>query len=314
MVMLAASEMIDTGNLLAILGIAIALSAYLSAIRLMAIQKIGDLSLDDAQVEAEARTLARTVYDGADEQNEDLKDKEVLVNSIHSAVQELTGLSALRVAISGCLEDRSIQEKLRNKLHVSNAKQRKKLSWKLSRSIEKAIRSVDPGQKPNAIAYEAAYEITRVHQDLKIKTQKENVHLKLGLLTLADIPIVFSAILLGLDLLWEKLKIGGFLTWWRCEETQHQNSSWFMTQLKVVGKIPDVLEQNQGFMLEIGLWFFLAGGLVMFLLHFQAWMKTAWACSKIILRRFFRYFLGIYPATLPDYPPQHTTGTATGGT
>ncbi len=54
----------DLSNLLAIMGIAIALSAYLSAIRMMAIQKIDDLETDDpnntnpvvkAAVEAKAK-------------------------------------------------------------------------------------------------------------------------------------------------------------------------------------------------------------------------------------------------------------------
>jgi len=83
----------------------------------------------------------------------------------------------------------------------------------------------------------------------KARKQKWKLTKKLGWLTLADAPMVTSAFLLGLYLLWNIL---GFKT--ICYQLFRADPhAWLLT---------------------IGLWLFLIAGTVMLLMHVVAWVKT----------------------------------------
>jgi len=82
----------------------------------------------------------------------------------------------------------------------------------------------------------------------KKKEKKLEIQKKLGWLTLADAPMVISAFLLGINLIWNPLT--GMTTW-----------EWF---------------------LPVGLSMFLFAGMVMVIQHFLAWYKTLYELKKLI--------------------------------
>ena len=77
-------------------------------------------------------------------------------------------------------------------------------------------------------------------EDEAAKQKRWTIKVKLGMLTLADAPMVGAALLLGLHLLWQNL-FGG------------QPIAWF---------------------LPTSMWLFLIAGIAMVALHLVAWVKT----------------------------------------
>ncbi|WP_145175547.1 hypothetical protein [Gimesia aquarii] len=107
----------------------------------------------------------------------------------------------------------------------------------------------------SAIRLMAIQKISDISKDdPKGSCKKWDIRKKLGLLTLADIPIVLSAFFLGLHLLWNDLRFN-FLGY---EIFSGDPYSW---------------------LLPVGLWLFLIAGTVMVLLHVFAWIIT---CSELL--------------------------------
>lgn len=98
-----------------------------------------------------------------------------------------------------------------------------------------------------AVAIQKIHEIPEDHATPK--SEKWRLTKKLFWLTLADIPMVFSAFLLGLSLLWNVLRLGQI-----CEA--------------------DFWKKGEYSLVSFGLWFFLIAGTVMLLMHMFAWGKS----------------------------------------
>ncbi|EDL56634.1 hypothetical protein [Gimesia maris] len=98
--------------------------------------------------------------------------------------------------------------------------------------------------------------------DQKTEDKKWDLRKKLGWLTLADVPMVLSAFLLGLFLLWDYLLLdlyeGKWCKWWD-QVTSKDLQEWLSF---------------------LGLWFFLIAGTVMVILHMVAWWNTAKSLLK----------------------------------
>lgn len=91
--------------------------------------------------------------------------------------------------------------------------------------------------------------------DPKAASKKWEIRKKLGWLTLADLPMVLSAFILGIYLLWNVLSF---------------NQLW-NKQFPQIDPLP--------WLLSTSLWLFLIAGTVMVLLHVVAWFKT---CSELL--------------------------------
>ncbi|WP_299469117.1 hypothetical protein [uncultured Gimesia sp.] len=104
-------------------------------------------------------------------------------------------------------------------------------------------------------------------EDQAAANKKWDLYKKLGLLTLADFPMVLSAFFLGLYLLWDFLNL---------------DQMWNMFS----NKDPRPWLQSQALML------FLIAGTVMVFLHLLAWLKTA---EKLLIGKII-----IEPQAAPD--------------
>ncbi|MFH1303971.1 MAG: hypothetical protein ABIK07_23190 [Planctomycetota bacterium] len=91
--------------------------------------------------------------------------------------------------------------------------------------------------------------------DQKTEDKKWDLRKKLGWLTLADIPMVFSAFFLGIDLLWDVLNLNQIWSTFSNEDPR----PWFQFN---------------------GLRLFLIAGTVMVILHMVAWGITATSLLK----------------------------------
>ncbi|QDT85116.1 hypothetical protein [Gimesia chilikensis] len=262
MEMLTAGTMSDTGHLLTLLGIAIALSAYLSAIRLIAIQKIGDLHVRESDVEQKARSVLRVVI-----YQKGKNYQERLTLQIYQAIENLEVRHADQILseVRQCLETSDLCSKQKTKLLISDNEGKNELADR----IQKSVIAVMERRLSESKAYVIAYEIAKNREKARVDSQKKDLRQNLSHLMVADLPLILSATLLGFYVILSDLELWNF--------ADH------LQKLLDQGQSPVHQEGHQfsfvwyllaGLSLFWGLSLFLIAGTVMFGLHLHASRKT----------------------------------------